>query len=83
MYKGLIDNLTFVYAYICKGRGKMQPADMRAIAEGAHTLTRNAPAVLSDGAVESWDDRADLAESRKIDQHIEEITDFLVNMEIV
>ncbi len=83
MYRGLIDNLTFVYTYICKGRGKMSAADMRAIAEGAHTLTRNAPAVLSDGAVESWDDRADLVESRKIDEHIEEMVAFLVGMEIV
>ena len=47
MYRGLIDNLAFVYGFICKGRGKIAQEDMRSLTNGAHTLVRNAPAVLA------------------------------------
>lgn len=82
MYKGLIDNLAFVYAFICKGRGKLSSEDMRGIANGAHKLVKTAPAVLG-GEDEKRDDRLDLDEARKMDQHIEEMTIFLLSMEIV
>ena len=39
MYKGLVDNLTFVYAFLAKGRGKLGHEDVRALANGAHNLT--------------------------------------------
>ncbi len=82
MYRGLIDNLTFVYSFICKGRGKLTEAEMQAISGGAHTLTDKAPAVLG-SEDETASDRADLAEARKIDEHIEEMTIFLQSLEIV
>ncbi len=82
MYRGLIDNLAFVYGFLYKGRGKIPEAGMRAIANGAHTLVENAQAVLG-SSDETRDDRADLAAARKMDEQIEEATVFLVSMEIV
>ena len=82
MYKGLIDNLAFVYGFICKGRGKLGQEDMQSLANGAHTLVKHAPAVLG-GEDELAEDRADLAEARKMDEHIEEMYVFLSSLEIV
>ena len=82
MYRGLIDNLAFVYSFICKGRGKLQEKDMRSLADGAHTLVRHAPEVLG-GEDEKAEDRADLAEALKMEEHIEEMTVFLNSLEIV
>lgn len=83
MYKGLIENLTFVYSFICRGRGKLTAEDNQALATGAHTLVRTAPAVLGDEGAETGEDRADLALAGKIDEHIEEAVVFLGNLEIV
>ena len=82
MYKGLIDNLAFVYAFICKGRGKVPQDDLRAVADGAHTLVRHAPAVLG-GEDEQDEDRKDLSLAGKMDEHIEEAVVFLASLEIV
>ena len=83
MYRGLIDHLAFVYGYVCKGRGKLTAEDMTAISKGAHTLTANAREVLGDGAaVETDEDRKDLAEAQKMDVHIDEMVVFLSSMEI-
>lgn len=82
MYRGLIDNLAFVYSFICKGRGKMPQEDVRALADGAHTLVKHAPAVLG-GEDETSEDRKDLALCNKMDDQIEEATVFLASLEII
>lgn len=82
MYKGLIDNLAFVYGFIHKGRGKLGEADLRAVADGAHTIVKHAPAVLG-GEEEQEEDRKDLAVAENMDRQIEEATIFLLSLEIV
>lgn len=84
MYRGLIDNLTFVYSFICKGRGRLTAQEMEAIAKGAHTVTATAPAVLGglDDGTATTEDQKDLQEAIKIDQHIDEMYTFLTAMEI-
>ena len=83
MYKGLIDHLVWVYEYMCKGRGKLSGSEMEVIASSARIVTDNAPNVLGKQETETPDDRADLAEARKIDTHIEEMSAFLMSLEIV
>ena len=61
MYKQLIDHLAFTYSFICKGRGKVKEEDLVGIADGAHAIVKNAPAVLG-SEDERPDDRADLAD---------------------
>ena len=82
MYKGLIDNLAFVYSFLCKGRGKLGDDDMRAVANGAHTIVRHAPAVLGNED-ETREDRKDLSLAIKMDEQIEEATVFMQSLEIV
>ena len=53
-----------------------------ALANGAHTLTLTAPAVLG-GEDERAEDRADLAVAQKVDVDIEGMTVFLMSQEIV
>ena len=60
----------------------VQGADGRALANGAHTLTRTAPAVLG-GEEERAEDRADLAVAQKVDVDIEGMTVFLMSQEII
>lgn len=81
MYKGLIDNLAFVYGFICKGRGKVPQEDLQAVANGAHTIVQHAPAVLG-GEDEKEEDRKDLALAGKMDHHIEDAVLFLQSLEI-
>ena len=82
MYKGPIENLTFVYSFIARGREKMTDQQRRELAVGAHTLVSCAPDVLG-GEDESAQDRADLQMARKIDDHIEDSVVFLQHLEIV
>lgn len=81
MYKGLIDNLAFVYGFVCKGRGKVPEGELRKVANGAHVMVKHAPAVLG-GEDEKADDRADLALAGEMDKHIEEAMVFLEHLEI-
>ena len=82
MYKGLIDNLAFVYSFVCKGRGKIPQEDLKAVATGAHTIVKNAPVVLG-SEDEKDEDRKDLALAEKMDYHIEDAVLFLQSLEIV
>ncbi len=82
MYKGLIDNLAFVYGFICRGRGKIPQEELRKVADGTHVIVKNAPAVLG-GEDEQEEDRKDLALAGKMDEQIEEATIFLLSLEIV
>jgi hypothetical protein len=82
MYKGLVDNLAFMYGFITRGRGKIAEDDMRKMATGAHVMVKNAPAVLG-GEDQRPEDLADLKEAQKMDEHIEEMVIFLMSLEIV
>lgn len=82
MYKGLIDNLAFVYGFIHKGRGKIPQDELRKVADGTHMIVKNAPAVLG-GEDEQEEDRKDLAVAVNMDRQIEEATLFLLSLEIV
>lgn len=83
MYKGLIDNLTFVYSFIAKGRGKLDSQQLRSLRSGADTLTTAAPMVLG-GEDEQQADKQDYAEAQLINNHIDEIVVFqLSNGEII
>lgn len=84
MYRGLIDYMTFAYTFICKARGRLSSDEMDAVALGAHTVAAKAEPVLGDGSrTMSAEDRADLMEAQKIDQHIEEMNIYLQSLEIV
>lgn len=84
MYRDLISSLTYMYGVICKAKGRVRDSDLRHIADGAHSLTVTAPvAEQLNGKEETENDKAYLAEARKIDEQIEEITVFLMSLEIV
>jgi len=84
MYRGLVDNLAYVYAFIARGKDKLDPSDLKALKNGADTLTRNAPAVLK-GADEKTTrkDDSDLQEAILINTHIDEMVVFQLSLDIV
>ena len=53
------------------------------IANGAHSLTRSAPVVETLTKEETANDKQYLLEAQKIDQQIEEMSVFLMSLEIV
>lgn len=82
MYSGLIDHLTFIYSFICKGRGRIPGQDLGAISNGTHAVVKNAPDVLMCGD-RAPQDELDLLEADKIMRHIDEMIIFFNTTEIV
>lgn len=83
MYRDLIHSLTYMYSLICRGKGTLPDSDLRHIANGAHSVTASAPAVETMSKTETANDKAQLKEAQKIDEQIEEMTVFLMSLEIV
>ena len=83
MYRELIHSLTYMYSVMCRGKGRLSDSDLRHIADGAHTLTKAAPAVETMAKEETANDKAYLKEAQKIDQQMEEMVLFLLSLEIV
>ena len=82
MYRELIDHLTFVYSFICKGRGQIKEDSMWQISQGARAMTENAPAVLAKENATRQDEQ-DLMECGKIMEHIDEMIVFFNTTEII
>ena len=84
MYRELISTLSYMHGIICRGKGILADNDLRGIADGAHNLTKSAPIVeQANGKKETMNDSLYLEEAREIDKQIEEITIFLLSLEIV
>ncbi len=84
MNRGLIDYLTWTYSFLCKGRGILFPDDIRAIQNGANTMTRTAPIVLRDESRPAGKEAEVIQEEAEmITQHINECVDWLIRQEIV
>lgn len=84
MYKGLINTLTYMYRFIAMGRGQLSKDEIESIGAGAHTLAGKAPQVLTnDGSQVTDDERLDLEEAVLVDQHISEMVQWLISLEIV
>lgn len=84
MTRGLIDYLTFAYSFLCKGRGRLDADQIRAIQAGADTVTKAAPVVLADEGTPAGRELAlDLEEAAMINGHIEEATVWLLSLENV
>lgn len=84
MYQNLIASLCYMHSVICRSKGKVKDSDLRHIADGAHSLTITAPvAEAMNGREETAADKSYLKEAQKIDEQIEEITVFLMSLEIV
>ena len=83
MYRDLIHSLTYMYSLICRGKGTLPDSDLRHIANGAHSITISAPVVENISRTETPNDKAQLQEAQKIDEQIEEMTVFLMGLEII
>ena len=82
MYRGLIDHLTFVYSFICKGRGKISQGDLLKIEIGARTLADNTPLVMGE-TENTRQDELDRMECDYILKHIDEMINFFNTTEII
>ena len=83
--RDIIHSLTTMYSTICRAKGIVQDRTLKNIAIGAHGLTEATVAMADNKPPHemSNNDRQLLEEAKKIDDQIEEITVFLLSMEIV
>lgn len=83
MSRGLIDTLTYTYSFLCRGRGRLDASQIKAIQQGADTMTKAAPVVLADDGPAGKELALDLEEANMINGHIEEATIWLLSLENV
>ena len=83
MFKKLLDAMAFSYGFVCKGRGKLTREQLNHITETGKIYTENAQLVLNDGLPLDKEQKLDLMQAVMMEQHIIEITQFLLNAEIM
>ena len=84
MYKGLLRTLTYMYQFVTLGRERMSKDEMQGIANAADTIATRAPEILEpeDGG-SLQQNKIDLEQAAMVDQHIIEMVQWLINLEIV
>lgn len=86
MTKGLISTLTYMYRFIAMGRGVLNKDELLTVKANADMMSSRAGDVLKMCPDENTDAQAiktDLAEAALVDQHIDEMVDWLLRQEIV
>lgn len=83
MFKKLLDSMVFAYSFVCKGRGKLSSEELGHITETGRIYTEKAQLVLNDGLPMDKEQQLDLMQAVIMEQHIMEITQFLLNQEIM
>lgn len=84
MLKELIHSLSFTYCFLARSRGKLSREELSGIRAGTSSMTAHAADVLLEkDKAYTADQEADLAEADLIDEHIEEIIDWLLRQEII
>ena len=83
--RDIIHSLTTMYSTICRAKGIVSDCTLQKIATGAHGMTEAtvASADHTPAYERSTSDKRLLEEAKKIDEQIEEITVYLLSMEIV
>ena len=82
MFKELINSLSFMYTFAARSRGKLDRQELEALQGGAHVMATNASAVLADKESDfTRDEKNDMAEAQLIDQHIDEMVEWLLNLD--
>ena len=87
MIREMIASLTFMYRYAALGRGKLDADALAGIKMGADAVAQNAESVLakseSEHGVPEREIREGLQQAQLVDQHIDEMVNWLISLEIV
>ena len=84
MHKGLLSTLSYMYRYLCVGRGKLDKVELNSIAGSAGAMAAHAAEVLEpDEGSSLQENRLDIEQAMLVDQHIEEMVEWLTKLEIV
>lgn len=81
--KDLVRTLSFLYHFTNLGRGKLSRGQLTEIGGTGRTLTENARRVLDDGQGFTQEEEIDLAQAALIEQHIIEITQWMLSQEVI
>lgn len=84
MSRGLIATLTYIYRFVSLGRGALNAEELGAMAKSADAMTAKARDVIqmTDEKLDH-DAETDLAQAALVDQHIEEMVDWMLRQEII
>lgn len=79
----LVRTMSFLYRFASLGRGKLTQGQLREIESTGALLTNSAEAVLADPSGISQDEKTDLEQAAMMEQHIAEIVQYIISLEIV
>ena len=82
MMRELLDHMTFVYGFICKGRGRIEEDAMLQISDGTKAMVENAPVVIGKESP-TVEETRDYDTCKKIMENIDEIIVYFHNTEII
>ena len=84
MYRGLVSTLTYMYRFVAMGRGRLKKDELEQLMGSAGLMSAKAPQVLADEFSNlTEDDRQALSQAVLVDQHIEEMVQWLIDLEII
>lgn len=84
MSRGLIATLTYMYRFVSLGRGSLNTEELRAMAQSADTMAAKARDVIQmTGEPLTQEAEGDLKQAALVDQHIEEMVDWMLRQEII
>lgn len=83
MTRDLINTLTFTYSLICRGRHVFDKKQIMCLNEASKLMTRKTPEVMEDtGKALTIDEKISINEAQMITDHIDEVSQFLMNLDI-
>ena len=83
MFKELIKSLGFMYTFISRGRGKLTREELQAMQATGSTFVCKHEILLDQGESMTEDQKIDLDQAELMEQHVEEIVQFLLHLEII
>lgn len=83
MTRDLINSLTFTYSLLCRGRHVFDKKQVMCLNEASKLMTRKTPEVMEEsGKTMTEDDKVSIKEADMIADHIDEVSQFLMNLDI-
>ena len=85
MSKGLLSTLTYMYRFVSLGRGLLTREEMQTLRGSADTMTGKARDMINrmDEGEISQEAAIDLNQAALVDQHIDEMVDWMLRQEVV
>ena len=83
MFKEMIKSLSFIYAFISRGRWRLSREELTLLEGAGGTFVQKNEILLDQGETMTSDQKIDLDQAVLMEQHVTEIVQFMLNTEIM